>query len=156
MLNKIMDRAMMFLLALGCLALLVMVLLTAADVGLRYFFNSPISASYELSEILMGMFAPIAILYCACKNAHVCVDIIFERFSPRMQRAALLFSNAAVLICAVLLTWQSVYLIGELRETGLTSATLDLPMWPLACVFLLSFALYIPTATMNMWRGEKQ
>ncbi len=45
MLNKIMDRAMMFLLTLGCLALLVMVLLTAADVGLRYFFNSPISAS---------------------------------------------------------------------------------------------------------------
>ena len=33
MLNRIMDRAMLFLLALGCLALLAMVLLTAADVG---------------------------------------------------------------------------------------------------------------------------
>ena len=48
MLNRIMDRAMLFLLALGCLALLAMVLLTAADVGLRYFFSSPNSASYEL------------------------------------------------------------------------------------------------------------
>lgn len=156
MLNKMLDRAMMFLLALGCLALLAMTLLTAADVGLRYFFNSPISASYELSEILMGMFAPIAILYCAYKNAHVCVDILFEHFSAAMQRVALLFSNAAVLICAVLLTWQSWHLIEELRETGLTSATLNLPMWPLACVFLLAFALYIPTAALHMWRGEKQ
>ena len=59
-------------------------------------------------------------------------------------------------ICAVLLTWQSWHLIGELRETGLTSATLDLPMWPLACVFLLAFALYIPTAAIHLRRGEKQ
>ena len=61
MLNRIMDRAMLFLLALGCLALLAMVLLTAADVGLRYFFSSPISASYELSEILMETFTLIMI-----------------------------------------------------------------------------------------------
>ena len=156
MLNRIMDRAMLFLLALGCLALLAMVLLTAADVGLRYFFSSPISASYELSEILMGVFAPVAILYCAYRNSHVCVDILFEHFSPGMQRAALFLSNAAVLLCAVLLTWQSWHLIGELRETGLTSATRDLPMWPLACVFLLAFALYIPTAAIHLRRGEKQ
>ena len=104
----------------------------------------------------MGVFAPVAILYCAYRNSHVCVDILFEHFSPGMQRAALFLSNAAVLICAVLLTWQSWHLIGELRETGLTSATLDLPMWPLACVFLLAFALYIPTAAIHLRRGEKQ
>ena len=50
MLNKIMDRAMMFLLTLGCLALLVMVLLTGAQGGL-----AAISRRSWLFLILSGL-----------------------------------------------------------------------------------------------------
>ena len=81
MLKKCLDLAMSALLSLACAALLVMVLLTAADVGLRSFFNRPITSSYELSEILMGIFSPIALLYCAYTNSHVCVDILFDHLS---------------------------------------------------------------------------
>lgn len=153
--KKCLDYAMSALLALGCAALLVMVLLTALDVGLRYFFNRPITASYELSEMLMGIFSPIAILYCAYKNAHVCVDILFERLTPALRNVCLVFSGVVTLTCAALLAWQSWYLILELREFGFTSPTLGLPTWPLACVFLMAFVLFLPVSLIHMRRGEK-
>lgn len=153
--KKCLDYAMSALLALGCAALLVMVLLTALDVGLRYFFNRPITASYELSEMLMGIFSPIAILYCAYKNAHVCVDILFERLKPALRNVCLVFSGVVTLACAALLAWQSWHLILELREFGFTSPTLGLPTWPLACVFLMAFVLFLPVSLIHMRRGEK-
>lgn len=155
MLKKCLDCAMGVLLALGCAALLAMVLLTALDVGLRFFLNRPITASYELSEMLMGIFSPVALLYCAYKNAHVCVDILFEHLGPALRRACLVFSEAVMLSCAALLAWQSWYLILELREFGFTSPTLGLPTWPLACVFLTAFALFIPVSLLPMRRGGK-
>lgn len=153
MLKKCLDFAMSALLTLGCAALLAMVLLTALDVGLRYFFNHPITASYELSEMLMGIFSPIALVYCAYKNAHVCVDILFERLTPALRKVCLAFADAVTLTCAALLAWQSVNLILELREFGFTSPTLGLPTWPVACVFLTAFVLFIPLSARHMRRG---
>lgn len=153
MLKKYLDQAMRVLLVLGGSALLAMVLLTALDVGLRYFCNRPIAASYELSEMLMGIFSPIALLYCAYKNAHVCVDILFERLTPALRKACLAFADAVTLSCAGLLAWQSWRLILELREFGFTSPTLGLPTWPVACVFLTAFVLFIPVSLLHMRRG---
>ena len=155
MLKKCLDLAMSALLSLACAALLVMVLLTAADVGLRSFFNRPITSSYELSEILMGIFSPIALLYCAYTNSHVCVDILFDHLSRTAQRACLLFADAVTLISAFLLAWLSWHLMLELRDFGFTTPTLGIPSWPLGCVFLLSFILFIPVSMLHMRRGGK-
>ena len=118
MLRKCLHYSIAILLTIGCLALFAQMLLTAADVIMRYCFNTPITASYELSEILMGIMSPIALLYCGFKDEHVSVDILFNHFPPRIKFWTIVFANGVVLIATTLLAWQSWYLIGELSELG--------------------------------------
>ncbi len=152
---KVLDQIMRVLLVIGCCILFMMMTLTAADVLLRYCFNKPITASYELSEIFMGVMAPIAILFCAYQDKHVCVDILFARFSPGMQRFSLIFSNLVVLVAVAVLAWQSLYLVEELKMFNLASATLGIPMWPVGTVFVLGFLLYIPVTIYQLIKGAR-
>lgn len=132
------------------------VLLTTADVILRYFFNSPITSSYELSEIAMGIIAPVALLYCAYKDEHVCVDILYERLPYLAQSASRAISNLIVIIFSGLLAWQAWFQIQEVRDMGVTSPILQLPMWPVACVFLICFAMFIPISFRTMTKKEEK
>ena len=50
MLKKCLDLAMSALLSLACAALLVMVLLTAADVGLRSLIHSSVPTCNDVTE----------------------------------------------------------------------------------------------------------
>ena len=150
MIRKAIDCLVAVLTAFGGAVLLMQVLLTALDVSFRFFFDSPIAASYELSEIGMGIIAPVACLYCAFKNEHVSVDIIYDRLPAAGQAFSRILSNIIVLVFAVLLTWQSWYQILEVKEMGVTSPMLGIPMWPVACVFLISFLLLIPISFRHM------
>ena len=51
--------------AIGALVLAAMMFLGAADVILRYFFNSPISGAYELVEYMMAIIVPFGLCVCA-------------------------------------------------------------------------------------------
>ncbi len=150
MLKKIMKLGVDALVAAGAVVLFMQVLLTTADVCLRYFFNAPITSSYELSEIAMGIIAPVALLYCAHKNEHVCVDILYEKLSPCAQFASRAVSNLIIILFSGLLAWQAWFQIQEVREMGVTSPILQLPMWPVACVFLICFVMFIPISLRNI------
>ena len=150
MIGKCIDKMVAVLTAFGGAVLLLHVLLTAVDVSLRFFFNAPIASSYELSEIAMGIIAPVALLYCAFKNEHVCVDILYEHLPAAAQTFSRLLSNLVVMICVLLLAWQGWYQIVEVWEMGVISPMLGLPMWHVACVFLVSFVLFMPIAFRHM------
>ena len=152
MLKKCLDWAVYVMVAAGAAALLFQVFLTTADVCLRYFFNAPITSSYELSEIIMGIIGPVALLYCAYDNGHVCVDILHEKLPSWAQGFSRILSNLIVLVCAGLLAWQAWYQIKEVMEMGISSPMLQLPMWPVACVFLACFLVFIPIAIRNIFR----
>ncbi len=152
MLKKFLGWAVYAMLALGSSALLFQVFLTTADVSLRFFFNAPIICSYELSEIIMGIIGPVALLYCAYDNGHVCVDVIYEKLPSWAQRFCCGLSNLIVLIFVFLLAWQAWYQIVEVSEMGIKSPILQLPMWPIACVFLICFLIFIPITFRNIIR----
>lgn len=146
-----MDCLVAVLLAACCSSLFIMMLITAYDVGMRYFFNQPLTSAYELTEIFMGIMAPTSIVYCTYKRGHVSVDILYERLGRKTQAVVRFVADCVVLAAMSALAWQSWYLMVDLRELDLSSPTLFLPMWPLGCVFLLSFAFCVPILLRYMW-----
>ena len=65
--------------------LLVMLLLGTADVLGRYLFNNPITGTQEIFEILLPGIVLLGWAYAQRFKSHVTVDIIYNRFSPRLK-----------------------------------------------------------------------
>jgi TRAP-type C4-dicarboxylate transport system permease small subunit len=72
---------------LSLVTLVVMMLITTADVILRYLFDRPIMGSFELTEILMVSMAGLSLAWCTLKSGHIRVDIITSMFSKKTNRA---------------------------------------------------------------------
>jgi TRAP-type C4-dicarboxylate transport system permease small subunit len=56
--------------------LAVLVVLTFADVGGRYFFNKPVYGAYELIEILMGALIFTALPVITLADRHITIDLL--------------------------------------------------------------------------------
>ncbi len=98
---------------------LLMVIIVATNVILRYMFRiGPVSLQ-ELEWHLMSPIALIGMSYAMRHNAHVRVDILYERFSPKGQLLIDLFAAIVTLIVSVILIQLSfkfayqAYAIGE-------------------------------------------
>jgi TRAP-type C4-dicarboxylate transport system permease small subunit len=101
-----------------------MVLLTTADVLLRYIFRSPITGAYELTEFMMVVVAFPALAWCAVKGGHVKVDLVMSRLPPRVQSIVDSITLLAALGTYVIMTWQGA------MQANLVKATSSLLRWP--------------------------
>lgn len=153
MLDKLIDFVLIrLLLPVAATALTLMMLITTADVILRFVFNWPLPGSYELVEMGMGVLTPIAIVYCTRRGGQVSVDLLYVRLPAGARRTLRYAGNFIVLFLSVLLCWQSVYLVEEIMETNLSTSILGLPMWPLAVCMLAAFLVLVPV----VWRRFAQ
>lgn len=141
MFKSLFDKLMKGVMWFGACLLGTVMILISVDVCLRYFFHSPIQGSYELVEVFMGMLSPVVILYCAWHRGHVGVDLFFDRFPRRVQKACVILTS---FICALLcfgLAVCALFLIHELYADGVTTSLLFIPWWPVGIVIFLCFAL---------------
>ena len=124
-------------LATGVLGLLM--LLTVANVILRDFFDKPIMGTPELSEFMMVLVVFLALAWCAITRKHVKVELIVNRFSPRIQ--AIL--NGITLLLAlgvfVVITWQSAL---ESMAVYDTTSLLRIPHTPFYWIMTFGLGLF--------------
>ena len=156
MYSKIIQALVNIMIALSCAALMAMMLLTAMDVGMRYFFNSPLVWSTELTEICMGIMVPASVAYCTFKGAHVCVDLIYIHLPDVLKRIVYVFSEAIVVLAMGIITWKSFDLVDELLVMNTITPDLGLPMWPIGVFFIFTFALTTVITMGNMIKGDRQ
>ena len=69
----------------GLAILLLMMFLTVGDVVGRYFFNRPISGTFELTNFMLALVVFFAIGYTQVRRGHISIDVVVSRFSPRAQ-----------------------------------------------------------------------
>ena len=85
---------------LAGLALAIMALIVFVDVVGRYFFNLPVTGSYELIQVSMAALVFIALPAVTARRQHVTVDLI-DTVLPR--RADRFLQGVVNLVCAVAL-----------------------------------------------------
>ncbi len=128
--------------SVGVSILAVMMLLTAADVTLRYLFNRPITSSYELTEFMLAVLIAFGLAYTAVRKGHISIDFLTSRFSPRVQAFLSAISSLMGIGLLSLITWQSIVYAESLRVSGSTTMVLHLPIYPIVWVVVVGSAIF--------------
>jgi TRAP-type C4-dicarboxylate transport system permease small subunit len=116
-------------------------LLTVADVFLRYVFSSPIKGTSELASVLMTSLV-LGVAWCAIKESHIVVDLVMCRFSPRVQAIVDSITLIAGLSIWIIFTWAAiVQSFWEKRVNAVVGITIDWPSYPFYWVYALGFAV---------------
>ncbi len=126
----------------------VMMMLTVADVVLRYIFNRPIMGSMELTEYLMVCVGTLGLAWCALEGAHIKVELIVSRFPQRLQKFVDSFNYVLLIGVSGVIASQTFVRAGTVRRLHVASAMLDVPQHPFVLVTTFSYLLLFLTAIM--------
>lgn len=116
------------------IAVLAMMLLTCADVFLRYFVNAPIEGSFDVTQMLMVIIVFFALGHCGWTGGHVVVDLLREVFSPALLVALSAAVNAVGAAIMLAIVWQATLTALDFMRTGETPMTVLIPKYPFILV----------------------
>lgn len=121
--------------------IVLMVLVTVADVFLRYIFNMPILGSYEVTELMMVVLVFASLGYTMAMKGHVCVDLVVSRFSAKTQAIIESVTTLLALFLFSMVVWRNVLHAGTVWERNDVSAELFIPLGPFVLFVALGAAV---------------
>ncbi len=110
-------------------AIVAMMVLTCADVVLRY-FRKPIPGTYELVCFLGAAAVAFAMAHTSVEKGHVSVSFLVDLLPHRLQGLIQSITSGFGLFLFALIAWQSLAYGNDLRVSGEVSMTLELPFYP--------------------------
>jgi TRAP-type C4-dicarboxylate transport system permease small subunit len=142
-LDKISKDLAKILYWIAGIAIVSMMLLTCADVVLRFGVTiyriygwkflelfKPIAGTYELVCFLGAVAVSFAMAHTSVEDGHVAVSLIVRLFPQKIQGLVETITSSFGFILFALLAWQSVLYANDLRASGEVSLTLELPFYP--------------------------
>ena len=118
-------------------AIVLMMLITCADVVLRY-FRRPIPGTYELVCFLGSVAVSFAMARTTLEKGHVAVNLLVRYLSTRVQSLISILTTMLAFILFAVLSWQGALFANDLRIAREVSLTLGLPFYPF--VYGMSFS----------------
>jgi TRAP-type transport system small permease protein len=120
---------------------LVLMFLTVADVILRGAFNKPINGTVEIATLVMACLT-LGLAWCGLKGQHISVNMIMNRFSPRVRAIVDAITFTVGLFIAGIITWRAfVETTWEYKFHYTASYTLALPTFPFWLIYCLGWAM---------------
>ena len=102
---KIVDFIVMLAGKFASYLMPVLALIVASEVFSRYFLNKPTVWAFDLSLFLFGYISILGGAYAHQKRAHICVDILYVRVSPKTKRIFNLISYSLGIFFLVLMVY---------------------------------------------------
>jgi TRAP-type C4-dicarboxylate transport system permease small subunit len=146
-LSKLIDKTQKFnralsnvIEAIGVVSLLLIMVITCADVIGAKVFLKPVPGSLDI--VMMAQTVAIAFSAAATLSAggHVSVEIFLMHMPPLMKRATIIVTEMLSLVLFVLIVWQLAVYGHELKFYGETSPTAHIPLYPFAYGIALATA----------------
>jgi TRAP-type C4-dicarboxylate transport system permease small subunit len=125
---------------LAATALIALMLVTVADVFLRYLFNRPIRGSYDSVEslLLVFVFNGMAAAFFARRN--IVIDLIDSAVGPRITAILVRLADVLSVVCLGLLIWAMWLPAAQAYGYGDVKMELRLPIYVLWAIALVSLA----------------
>jgi TRAP-type mannitol/chloroaromatic compound transport system permease small subunit len=158
----ILDKNIKYLGNFTALILALLVLLVVYDATARYLFSTGSIALQELEWHLFDVVILFGIAYTLRENAHVRVDIFYDKFSPKTQALINLISSLffvlpfSILIIYIGIDFVSMSFIQNEASSdpgGLEYRFLVKSLMPLSFVFLTLQAIKDFTTNLGMWKS---
>jgi TRAP-type C4-dicarboxylate transport system permease small subunit len=122
--------------------ILFVMLFVAAEVTMRYAFNSPIPGHLEGSELLVTIIVFLALSYTQATNGNVGMDLVLDALAPGVRRwAEMGCLLASLFICAVLAFFSLKNTIQLWRYDDVTMSPPYFPTWPSGAAIALGYAM---------------
>ena len=108
-------------------ALIVMTLVTVADVFMRYTFNSPVRGSYDMVEamLIVFVFHGVAVGFLGRKN--IVIDVLDLFVPARILARMVRFADVVQIVCLLVLFWAMITPATQAWQYGDTKIDLGLP-----------------------------
>lgn len=124
--------------SMGIIAL--MMLLTVADVSLRYTLNHPIMGTIELTEFMM-ICSVLGMAQCALQNRHITVDVVTEHLSKKVNTLIEVIVLIPGMLLILILAWQGLVAGMFTLDFNVKSSLLQIPNFPFYVVLSISFVI---------------
>ena len=139
---RLVRRASALPVAMACIALFALMVMTFCDVILRSAFSMPIEAATELTRILMAILVFSVLPIVSTTNAHIAVDLtdgFFHRLHlARVRDVAIYLSSGIMLLWPVQRVW---VLAERARDYGDVTEYLAIPTYLIGWFITLSVAV---------------
>lgn len=145
---------------IGGVVLVLMVLLTVADVILRY-LGRPILGTYEMVSLAGALVTGFAIPQASLKKVHVTADLLIEKLPQGKRDVTQVTTRLMGIALFVLLSWNLIDMGASMYKTGEGTLTLCLPLYPIAyilgiCCFVESLVLLCDIVKIVYGRGQNE
>lgn len=120
---------------------ILLMLLVVADVVGRYFLNSPIKGTFEISSLMMAVVIFFAFGYVALAKGNIKIEIISQRLPRRVQAMLDIVGTAAGALFFGLITWQGVKLVLHAYAANEVTDVLHLATYPVKIAVPLGAAV---------------
>jgi len=108
--------------------LITMMIIT--DVFLRFFFNYPLPASWEISEVFIAFIIFFPLAYTLTIDGHVRVSFVKDRLPKKVQSGFGIFNNAiSFVVCAIITYWAWLRFSQSLIINEEILAAIQIPWW---------------------------
>ena len=121
--------------AVAALVMLLLVLVTFADVLARYIFSAPIPGAYEITELLMGVLVFTALPVITWGKQHITIDILDSVTPARLAVFRDLLVTAVSGVVLGVMAWRMGLLAERLGDYGDVTEYLRIPLSPV--IYLL-------------------
>ncbi len=139
---RVTDKATTASAILAGVVLFGLMLLTAADVGSRYFLNAPLNGVVDLTRFSVLIMTFLGFAYCGFRGANVVIELLFNQLGPRVQTGLKRLANALGCLLFSVIAWRSVVQSVDVREFNETSQLLTIPYWPFYVLLAFGAALF--------------
>jgi C4-dicarboxylate transporter DctQ subunit len=141
-LHKLFDYSVNGAAFLSAITLGFTTLLVCADIGMRYFFNKPITGVLESTEYGLLFFTLLAATWLLRRMRHVKMDLILSKLRPGAQTWV---NGVTSMLCAIvcgIVTYYGVIIVIERYKTAHHLTTTLAPLsYPLMVIIPLCFFL---------------
>ncbi len=142
---RIISRLSNIMYACSGVVLTFMMVLTVADVILRY-LGRPIPGTYELVGLSGAVVVGFAIPYTSLVRGHIFVEFLIDRFEKGRREVILIFTKVLILLLFVAFGINLFRTGMDMAATGEVTQILRIPFYPVAygmgvCCFIECFVM---------------
>jgi TRAP-type C4-dicarboxylate transport system permease small subunit len=138
------------------LASVAMLLLTSADVLLRYLVNAPIEGTHDLTQMLMVITVFFGLAYCGWTGGHVVVDLLRDLVPAKIIVPLAIAVNAVGAVAMLAMGWESIQTSLVYMLTGETPMTVLVPKYPFIWIAAFGAFTYAVVLVFKTFRPDER
>lgn len=137
--SELLAKATKFLDYLAGFCLVATMLLIVVNILLRVIWRSPITGTIDYVNVLAALTIALALGYCAVKNGHIMIDLVVEKWPPRLQAIVDSLISLLSLVFWAAATWYTVEYGITMMQTGVVMSTASVPVYTV--LYLIALGL---------------